>query len=196
MQSLEARATLADALRRDILLNRLDILEKEVPWKVFRTDDLYAVTIKNESGSEVTGGLSKKSGVLFGIPFSMPGYLNTMAYEGVVLYDHCHIFAHVARFPDGSWTGIGRRAQHEVPLEELAFGVDVYGGNHLLYPFGRGDDARLADRIIGVFRKYGSFVDGQESASRYLEPLYDARARLLRRGKRASGRLLLPLGRD
>lgn len=167
--------TVADTNVKEFLTHRLDLLDAEKPRDVFATDDMYKVIIRNESGSDVFGGLSKKPlKSLFGIlTLSVPGYLNRMNYLGLTVYDHGDIFTHIAHNPDGTWVGIGRRSQQDTLIEEVKFGFDVEGANYSILPFGNQEDATLADRITDVFRKYGVFEIEQEKKSRHTKPLYD-----------------------
>ena len=165
---------LDDVDARDFLVNHLDLLDAEKPRYVFATDNQFNVIFRNESGSDVYGGLSKKPVMSFG-PFtlSMPGYLNRMDYQGLTLYDHGHIFNGFLDFGEEGIVPIGRRSQHDVPLEDIQWGFDIRGQNHAIYPLGNEGDTALLDRIISVFRKYGTFEQQQEKKSRRAKPFYD-----------------------
>jgi hypothetical protein len=166
---------LDDVYARAFLVNRLDLLDAEKPQYVFATDNQFNVIFRNESGSDVYGGLSKKPfASLFGLfTLSMPGYLNMMDYQGLKLYDYGHIFSGFLDFGEEGIIPIGRRSQHNVPLEDIQWGFDIRGQNHAIYPLGNDGDAALLDRIVSVFRKYGTFEQQQEKKSRRAKPFYD-----------------------
>lgn len=66
----------------------------------------------------------------------------------------------------------------------MRVGYDINGQNYALYPFGSQQDAALVDRMIVVFRKYGTFEQKEKKKSRIIKPVYD----LWRRIRRISGR--------
>lgn len=166
---------LDDVDARDFLVSRLDLLNSENPQYVFATDNQFNVIIRNESGSDVYGGLSKKPVMSFGLfTLSVPGYLNMMEYQGLTLYDHGHIFSGFLDFGKEGIVPVGRRSQHDVPLEEIQWGFNIHGQNHAIYPLGNDEDAALLDRIVSAFRKYGTFEQQQEKKSRRVRPFYDA----------------------
>ncbi len=160
---------------RQFLCNRLDLLEKENPQYVFVTDDPFKIIVRNESGSDVYGTYQKKHfhpllSLLLG---PSPGYLNQMNYEGLTVYDHGNLFSYALENSDGTWTGIDRRAQQDIPLDQIQYGFDIHGTNHVIYPYGGGDDALLADRITKIFNKYGTFERQQPKKSRQSKRWYD-----------------------
>jgi hypothetical protein len=165
---------LDDVAAREFLASHLDFLDAEKPQYVFATEDQFKVIIRNENGTDVYGGLSKKPMISFG-PFtlSVPGYLNMIDYQGLTLYDHGHIFSGFLDFGEDGIVPTGRRSQHDVPLEDIQWGYDVYGQNHAIYPFGNNGDVALLDRIVSVFRKYGTFEQQQQKKSRRSKPFYD-----------------------
>lgn len=90
-------------------------MDGEEPQHIFRTNDTYKVVIRNKSGSDIYGGLFH--GHIFFIP--VPGLLETMAYGGLKMcYPHIP-FTYMCDLGDGSWTGIGKISQQDVPFEEV-----------------------------------------------------------------------------
>lgn len=163
---------------RVFLENRLDMLDAEIPKHVFSTSDRYKIIIRNKSGSDVYGGLA--TWIVFGF-FQVPGQLNRIDYHGITLYTcrPCDLFAGKISLPDGGWIGFDRRTQADVPLEEVTLGFDIGGVTHEIYPHGNDVDAGLIDRIVKVFRKYGTFEETHRKKSKYVRPVFDA-ARSLR----------------
>ena len=165
MDNLDARCFLA---------NTLNLLDKEKPKHIFSTKNKFRAIIRNENGSDVYCGLSEKQIMSLG-PFtvSVPGYLNAMMYHGLTIYDNGHIFSGFLDFGKEGILPIGRRAQHDAPIEDIGWGFNVFGQNYKLYPFRDEEDASLIDRVTSVFRKYGTFEQREKKKSRYVKSFYD-----------------------
>ncbi len=157
------------AAPREILVEGLDLLNNETPQHIFRTRDPYKIVIRNKSGSDIFGGLSVKE-VLF---WKVPGYLNAMTYGGLTIYDKGPICQGVIPGNNGEIFLIGRRSQHDVPVEDIEYGFDIFGQNHAIYPYRNKEEYDLFYRIILTFKKFGEFTLDNKKKSRFVKPLYD-----------------------
>ncbi|MFH1399884.1 MAG: hypothetical protein ABIH41_00035, partial [Nanoarchaeota archaeon] len=182
MQPPSPPAPTYDRDARAFLVDRLDLLDRETPQYLFATKSAFNVIIRNRSGSDVSGELSRKPFISFAgfLTVFVPGYLQTMQYDGLALYDPGPLFAYEARNADGTWSGLGRLTQQDTALEEFKLHFDVHGTTHAINPLGNDEDAALADRITNSFQKYGTFEMKQDKKSRLVKPAYDASRYALR----------------
>lgn len=153
----------------DVLVRGLDLLDKETPQYMFRTKDPYKIIIRNKSGSDIIGGLS----VNYLFFFKVPGLLNAMTYGGLTIYDRGSIFQGFIPGDNGGFIPIGRRSQHDVPLEDIYYGFDILGQNHVIHPYRNKEEHDLFFRIIYSFKKFGEFTLNVKKKSRFVKPMYD-----------------------
>ena len=172
---------------RNFLTNRAELLAAEKPEYVFKTRDPYKIVFRNNSGTDVYGELFH--GYIFFFP--VPGVLEKLEYEGLGLPSSNPLtyFAYYTEYADGTWEGLGRRSQPDVPLEEVKFGLTIYGTNVTIKPFG--PDMDIAQRLLDVFKKYHDFERTAKKKPMVSKAYHDF-ARVVRRLRgRQPQRLLL-----
>ena len=186
--SLPASALSQDYVRQ-FLINRAELLQAEEPEHAFRTGDPYNIVIRNKSGTDVYGELFHGHILFF---FPVPGVLERLEYQGLRLPhpNPLNYYTHFTTYADGTWGGFGRRSQADVPLEDVTFGLDIYGANVTIRPFG--PDIDIAQKLQDAFRKYYDFERTAAKKSRTSKKYYDL-GRYVRRltGRLPEQRLLL-----